>query len=201
MKVIIEMRQELRESFKENKSEILKLRDEMKKREKEWMEERQKLWEKIENMEIKMETQEKEKKKNNIVIRGLEVRAEENLENKVEEFLSKEVKVNVKLIEAYKIGRHEGKQPIIAKVQSWKQKADVMSNKRNLKGKKIYIDNDLTVKEMIIQKKIREVANEEVKMGSKVRIGYQKVIINNKLYEWNAKADKLCFKHEQATKN
>ena len=69
-----------------------------------------------------------------------------------------------------------------------------MKNKSKLKsieGDKIHIDNDLTKKEIQIQKKIKEIANEERLNQKQVKIGHQKIFIEKELYIWNRKNDKL----------
>jgi hypothetical protein len=62
----------------------------------------------------------------------------------VEEWLEREVGVKVNVKEAFKINKHK---MMLAKVQSWKQKKNIMLNKSKLKerrGERMYIDDDLT---------------------------------------------------------
>jgi hypothetical protein len=71
----------------------------------------------------------------------------------VEEWLEREigVKVNVK------------EDKMMTKIENWEQKKGIILNKSKLKerkGEKMYIDDDLTIKERKTQKKLREVARE-----------------------------------------
>jgi hypothetical protein len=62
----------------------------------------------------------------------------------VEEWLEREVGVKVNVKEAFKINKDK---MMLAKVQSWKQKKNIMLNKSKLKerrGERMYIDDDLT---------------------------------------------------------
>jgi hypothetical protein len=77
----------------------------------------------------------------------------------VEEWLQREmgVKVNVK-------------ETLLAKIESWEQKKNIMLNKSTLKerkGDRIYIEDDLTNEERKTQKKLREVAREEREIEEK----------------------------------
>jgi hypothetical protein len=204
-KIILEeiqkMRTEMRDGFEENKKDIKKLQEEMTRKENEWKIEKQELSERIGMLEGIMEAQEKQRKKNNIIIKGLKSDNDQHIKEKVEEFLAKEVGVTVSVMEAYKIGKNEERKAIIAKIQTWEQKRDIMVNKKILKGKKIIIDNDLTRKEMNIQNKLREIAKEEESTGSKTKMGYQKITINNKMYVWNHKDNQLEYKGERQAKN
>jgi hypothetical protein len=62
----------------------------------------------------------------------------------VEEWLEKEIGVKVNVKEAFKINKDK---MMLAEVQSWKQKKNIMLNKSKLKerkGERMYIDDDLT---------------------------------------------------------
>jgi hypothetical protein len=106
------------------------------------------------------------------------------------------VKVNVK--EAFKINKDK---MMLAKIESWKQKKNIMLSKSKLKEKKvrgfICIDDDLTKEERKTQKKLRELAREERDRGKRVKIGYRKIQINGDWFwfrwdESQAKLKKIC---------
>ena len=61
----------------------------------------------------------------------------------------------------------------------------ILQNKNKLKGKEIYIENDLTKQEREIQAAIRQKAKEERNKGNEVKIGYLKLRINGKWEHWN----------------
>lgn len=51
-----------------------------------------------------------------------------------------------------------------------------------MKGKNLFIDNDLTWKERQVQKEIRMAAEAEREKGTKVRISYRKLQVNEKQF-------------------
>jgi hypothetical protein len=61
---------------------------------------------------------------------------------------------------------------ILAKIEIWKQKRNIMLNKRKLKerkGEKMYVDDDLTNEERKTQKKLRKVTRKERDRGKSVK--------------------------------
>jgi hypothetical protein len=93
------------------------------------------------------------------------------------------VKVNVK--EAFKINKDK---MMLAKIESWEQKKNIMLNKSKLKerkGERMYIDDDLTNEDRKTLKKLREVAREEKDRGKRVKMGYRKIQINGKWFIWD----------------
>ncbi|KAJ3656641.1 hypothetical protein Zmor_015698 [Zophobas morio] len=107
----------------------------------------------------------------------------------VEEFLKKEIEVEVKVLETIIIGKEESKKILVKTL--WEEKQEVLKNKNKLRGKRIYIDNDWTVQEQKIQKGIREIAKEERKKGYTTRVGYKKLEVWDKMYIWNENKGKL----------
>jgi hypothetical protein len=96
----------------------------------------------------------------------------------VEEWLQREmgVKVNVK-------------ETLLAKIESWEQKKNIMLNKSTLKerkGDRIYIEDDLTNEERKTQKKLREVAREERDRGKRM-----KNIDKRGIVKWDEREEKL----------
>lgn len=193
LRAIQEMRSEMNERFDRSNEqnekvkkeveninqELVIMKVEMKKREEEWKAEKEELYDRIQRMEEKAERQEKEKRRNNIIIRNANIRGEE-LVKQVEDFMQGRLKIQSKIVEAYEIG--DG--AILAKVKNWKEKKDVMKNSRHLKGTEIYIENDMTLQERKIQKKLRQMARDEKEKGNEAKVGYRKLTINNKVYLW-----------------
>jgi type II secretory pathway predicted ATPase ExeA len=99
------------------------------------------------------------------------------------------MKVNVK--EAFKINKDK---MMLAKIESWEQKKNIMLNKSKLKerkGERMYIDDDLTNEERKTLKKLTEVAREERDRGKMVKIGYRKIQINGEWFIWDEREVKL----------
>jgi PIN domain nuclease of toxin-antitoxin system len=93
------------------------------------------------------------------------------------------VKVNVKKA----IKRNKDKM-MLAKIESWEQKKNIVVNKRKLKerkGERMYIDDEQTTK------KLREVAREERDRGKMVKIGYRKIQIIGEWFICNEREEKL----------
>jgi hypothetical protein len=69
---------------------------------------------------------------------------------------------------------------ILAKIEIWEQKKNIMLNKSKLKerkGEKMYVDDDLTNEERKTQKKLRKVTRKERDRGKSVKIEYRKMQI------------------------
>ena len=115
----------------------------------------------------------------------------------VEEFLKKEIEVEVKVLETIIIGKEESKKILVKTL--WEEKQEVMKNKNKLRGKRI--DNDWTVQEQKIQKGIREVAKEERKKGYTTRVGYKKLEVGDKMYTWNDNKGKLEEKFRKSSQH
>lgn len=151
---------------------------------KEEMEKRKILETRMNKMENEKEINEKEKRKNNIIISGVEFKEKEII-TETRNFIKKELGVEVNIKEAFYIRKNANK-IILAKIETWGEKLSIMRNKNKLRSMntKIFIDNDLTPLERDIKRKIKGIAEEEKKKGSTVKIGYQKIQINEDWYTW-----------------
>jgi hypothetical protein len=85
----------------------------------------------MEMIEEKMEQREKKERKNN-VITGIGAICG-NIEWGVEEWLEREIGVKVNVKEAFKINKDK---LMLAKIESWEQKKNIMLSKSKLKEKK-----------------------------------------------------------------
>lgn len=173
----------IHEQMKKYGEEIRGIKEDLLKKEVEWDSERAELRKEIDLMKRKLEIQERNSKKNNIIIKGKSF-SNENIKHEVKEFLRQEINVTTDIEEAFMVGRREAKMTIV-KLKSFDQKLKVLQQKRNLGDNEIYIDCDLTMDEQKIQAAIRKVAREEKGKGKKTKVGYRKIIINNTKYEWS----------------
>lgn len=156
---------------------------------------------KKENQEIKKELQEisnmmekieQQRRKNNVVITGLTLQSNDSvlLKETINNFLKTELKIDVTAKHVTKVG---GKTSVVV-MQSEEEKRMVMQNKAKLRECKlgrIYINDDLTRREQLKQKHIRLAAEEHRKQGKTVKIGYNKLIINENEWRWNRITEKL----------
>lgn len=168
----------------ELREEIKEIRKEMNKKEQKWEEEKKELVSRIEKLEERAQKEERCKRRNNIVITGLTTTRGKEKEA-IEDLITAKLKVQAKITNAYQIGKEQQSHVIIAEVESWERKQEIMANKMKLRNTRIYINNDLTTEERRIQKEIRSIAREEKAKGNKVKTGYQKIILNDKEYRWN----------------
>ncbi|XP_036146499.1 trichohyalin-like [Monomorium pharaonis] len=99
-----------------------------------------------------MERKEREERKLNVIIKGLETSSQgKNLESEIEKFLRDNIETNVEVETARAIN---GGRMIQVKFRKWEDRNKIMHNKKKLGDKKIYIDNDRTKKEREVQKNI-----------------------------------------------
>ncbi|KAJ3651307.1 hypothetical protein Zmor_017357 [Zophobas morio] len=188
MKQQMEEMKQLREENRGVKKELQTINGILERERQEWTEKERSFEERINDLEKKLETKEWQERRNNFIITGMEIR-EKTDAKEVEEFLKKEIEVEVKVLETIIIGKEESKKILVKTL--WEEKQEVMKNKNKLRGKRINIDNDWTVQEQKIQKEIREIAKEERKKGYTTRVRYKKLEVGDKMYTWNENKRKL----------
>lgn len=178
MEEIKKLLENLTLELKKNTTEIQGLKEEMRNREKKWEQEKCQLIKRITVLENFTEKCEKEKRRNNVIIKGI-VAKQGNVTKQVEEFIERNMEIQTKVSEAY-----QTKGGIIAKIESWEIKKEIMKNKNKLKGSQVYIDADLTPKERQVQKELIAIAKEMKNKGNRVTIGYRKLTVNGEKYIW-----------------
>lgn len=159
--------------------ELQQIKEEMKTKELEWQKEKKELKTRVVKLEEKIEEMEKHKKKNNIIIKNIKI-PDEKVREQTTEFFKQQLGVNAEVEDAFKINRDV----ILVKMTGWEEKMKIMRSKNNLRGTDIYIDNDMTKKEREIQRKLRQIAKEEIEKGNKATVKYKKLVVNNKTYNW-----------------
>jgi hypothetical protein len=180
----------MREENGELRKELVTVREEMRRREEKGQVEKADWTKRMKMIEEKMEQREKKERKNNVIITGIGAKSG-NIERGMEEWLEREIGVKVNVKEAFKINKDK---MMLAKIESWEQKKNILLNKSKLKEKedeRMYIDDDLTKEEREIQKKLRELAREERNRGKRVKIGYRKIQINGEWFRWDEREEKL----------
>uniref|UniRef100_A0A6P7FI00 Uncharacterized protein LOC114328141 n=1 Tax=Diabrotica virgifera virgifera TaxID=50390 RepID=A0A6P7FI00_DIAVI len=153
---------------------------------KELKEKNKKLEEGLKMANKRIEQLEKDRRRNNIVLKGLTLDPNDRkpVKESVEHFIGRNLKLQVKLRGAVKIGD----QIFVAEMENLTDKLSVLKNKgklTNLQGQKVYIESDLTRKEREIQAKIRKMAKVEKDKGNNTKIGYMKLEINGKEWKWD----------------
>jgi hypothetical protein len=179
----------MREENGELRKELVTVREEMRRREEKGQVEKADWTKRMKMIEEKMEQREKKERKNNVIITGIGAKSG-NIERGMEEWLEREIGVKVNVKEAFKINKDK---MMLAKIESWEQKKNILLNKSKLKkeDERMYIDDNLTKEERETQKKLRELAREERNRRKRVKIGYRKIQINGEWFRWDEREEKL----------
>lgn len=184
MKEVKEELQEVRKDYTEvigMVKEIAKIKEDMKQKDLIWTEEKENLKRRIKVLEGVEEGRRRKEKKNNIVIKGLDI---EGKIDEVENFIKKKLNVETKVEYTQVIKTGNNNKMMRAKLTNWESKRKIKVNKRMLKGKKIYLDDDLTKLQREIQKEIGKYASGQRELGKRVKIGYQQLYVDNELMIW-----------------
>lgn len=140
----------------------------------------------IQAIQVAEEHRQRRERRNNIIIKSKEINKDTGnaLENKVKEIL-KNIEAEEAFTRATYIGTdNSGKGLVRVELTRLKDKISIMKNKHKLKGQECYIDDDMTNKEREIQAVLRKRAREEREKGNTVKVGYQKIMINNQWENW-----------------
>lgn len=137
---------------------------------------------KLRRVERVLEMQERKEKMNNIVIKGAKI-GNENIKLQVEQLLESKLGVGNCVTWAATRGNNENK-IIVAGIENFERKKEILKNKHKLRGSNIFIDWDLTRAEREVQNKIVSMAREERSKGKEVKIGFQKIRVNGIWKGW-----------------
>lgn len=193
--------QEIRKDNRETRAEIKELKEGWRKMEEERVRERKIMEEKIEELgekqgqeeewkerlkelEKREEDRERRERRNNIILTGEKLVCKENPKMTAQEVLRNVMKTEAEVEEAFWIKKKEGESMLLVRLRTWEQKREVMIKKSKLKGKRLYVENDLTRKEREVQKNIRDIARAEKARGMQVKIGYRKLKVGDRIFRW-----------------
>lgn len=179
----------VKESMSQSNEEVRKMREQMGTMQEEWKREKAVILEQLQRAEEKIEKLEKTNIRNNLIVTGVKTNrnTEKNPRRAVEDMIESELNIKVKVKGAYQIGQER----YIVETECWEDKLQILIEKKNLKGKNIYIESEMTSKERKIQKIIRDIAREERSRGANVRVRFQKIIVNGKTMKWDIASQKL----------
>ena len=140
----------------------------------------------IKTLQENEERRQRSEKRRNIIIKSMEF-GEDSLNTvhtKVEEILRK-MDHKDGYIRARYIGKDRTEKGLVrVELNRLEDKIAIMKNKSKLKGQDCFIDDDMTKKEPEIQAVLRQRAREERAKGNTVKVGYQKIMINNQWENW-----------------
>lgn len=145
----------------------------------------------IKNQETKIASLEREVRRRNLVFKGVPEKEkegiEETMENTVKICQSLGVNVNpaIDIDEVRRLGRPEaGKQrPILLKVTTTNRKREILKKAKGLKGSDIWIDEDYPKEIQEERKLLIPKLKEARSKGHKAQLKYNKLIIDNKVYD------------------
>lgn len=195
---------EIKEEQREYRNEIRELKKEMddiKQSNRKLENENYEMKQELKNVMKKIDQYEKEKKTNNVIVQGIPMKNSNpnKLKETITDFMKKELGIDVKIDEAYKLSE----KTCLVKTTSRNEKMKIMQNKSKLRTVKpvIYINNDLTQEEMKIQKEILKIAKTEKTKGKNVQVGHQKLNIDGAIWKWNKEKNELVGIEHATSKN
>uniref|UniRef100_A0A6P7FC70 Uncharacterized protein PF11_0207-like isoform X1 n=1 Tax=Diabrotica virgifera virgifera TaxID=50390 RepID=A0A6P7FC70_DIAVI len=179
-------------SSKEAIEQLIEDNRKLKNENKHLKQENKEIKEELKEIKENMEFMEKQRRKNNVVMNGLTIDTYEQgaIKEAMLNLFKGHMEIEVKIKNAYKLGT----KTCLIELEDQEDKIKVMKNKsklKNYKEEKIYINNDTTMREREIQKTIRMIAREERDKGNEVKIGTNKLWVNNEEWKWNNKEDKI----------
>ncbi|XP_067214178.1 uncharacterized protein [Linepithema humile] len=132
----------------------------------------------LKEIEKKMERKEREERRKNLVIKGIEVK--EGKRKEAVEGLMKDIGAEVKMEETWKIAedRDKGREIVGIRIENEEKRREIWEKKKTLKGRKERIVEDWTWKERRMRWKLEERAREEERKGKNVWVGYGRIRIN-----------------------
>jgi hypothetical protein len=138
---------------------------------------------KVAELETRLDVQEKKQRKRNIVLFGAP--ADAKVYDYLEGLFKEKLQINSPLFDtvenAFRIGRAEGKPPILIQFVSERRKMDVMRQVHLLKGTRISLSDDLTPNERIQRRVVVAAQREAKKLGIQAKVRQQGLLINNEL--------------------
>lgn len=142
-------------------------------------------------------------RRNNIIIRGLPSKAEEDIEMVVKEVFKNILKVDIEknIKDIYQLGRrHPTQGPILVEFNSYKDVTQVMKHGKNLKGTQIIMHKDYPEAIRQRRRKLAAVRREILKIDNSqpVLLRLDCLIFQNKKFTWEE--ERLCVGEEDGVK-
>lgn len=151
-------------------------------------EENKYLLEKIEDQEKRIIELEDLKRKNNVVIFGMnedeqnELELEKNVKALITDDLNLDI-TNVDINNVFRMGKkQEQPRPIMLACTTWRLKKEIMKNKKNMKNRKIIIKEDFSPEMRAERKQLGIVMMELRETGKRVSVRGNKLFMEGKYY-------------------
>lgn len=178
-----------KKEVKECKEEVTELKKELHENQEEWKKKEEKLENKVNELEKAIEKRDREARKYNVIISGLQIQASDK--NTMVQVANEQIKklwnVNLVVTDVWQIND----EITGVKLARWEDKLVLFKAANKIKNKEIFVNSDLTLKEREIQRELRSIKKQEIEKGNKAAVGYQKIFINNTEYRWDPQGKKL----------
>lgn len=148
-----------------------------------WEKEKAQFLTKQSELEARLDRMERQGKRNNVVITGLDELGPDKVKSAVSDLFTNKLGVNVPFNDSFQIKLRTGKTKVIVKFNSSDEKRLIMMAKKSL-PKDVYIDDDLISNDQFLRFKAREFVKGIRKDGMNIRIRTGTVIIDGKVYTW-----------------
>lgn len=89
-----------------------------------------KLEKRLENLEWEKERRDREMRRNNRVIKGMDKRGDNRIDQEVKKFIKVNLKMEIEVRRAFKIQTGRNKSIVVAELKNWEQKKELMIRKR-----------------------------------------------------------------------
>lgn len=167
--------------------------------------ENKQLKEKVEKQDKRIESLEKEARKKNLVLKGVMDEEAEGQGELLEKIALVMNNVGVEWekerdLEDYtRLGkyREDGTRPILVKLNKYNKKIEVLKQAKNLKNSEIWINEDFTKEVQEERRKLVPIMKEARRKGQKAILRYDKLIINNELYDIDGKNTAIIKQTQQ----
>ena len=147
--------------------------------------------ERVREIEGKWERKEREERRRNAVIRGINLEGKE-IEKTVVKLL-KDIWVEGEMEWIRELGtrKEEGEGMALVRMKEGAGKRELMLKKNKLKGRRERVEDDLTFEERRMQWMIRRVAEQEQQKGKRVRVSNRGIWIEKEWWEWDEQEEAL----------
>ncbi|XP_011883569.1 PREDICTED: uncharacterized protein PF11_0207-like [Vollenhovia emeryi] len=140
---------------------------------------------KMRGIEIRLEREERKKRRKNIVIRGIRG-GKEKVETEIKKIMKdngiKEEGLEIKRIEEGKEGEVK---LVVVRIEELEEKKRLMRERRKIGEKGIRIEDDLTWKQRRMRWQLEEIARKEKENGRRVWLRYGRIQIEGKWWRWD----------------
>lgn len=148
----------------------------------------------------KLERIDQDKRRKRLIVRGLQVRGgRETAKVEIEQFIQNNLGVQVELTQVEQLKSDM----VLIKTRDMHSKIEILKNKGKLRSthRAVFIQQDMTYNERVIQGKLFRRVREERERGNEARIYYRKIIVNGRVFKWDENiGDVIEAKKEDATR-